>query len=142
MQKRIIATASAAGVVLTAAFAAGLTYAPATRTQILSHNAFPDHGKFADRLDRTLAAGLPVAIEEDLAWVDGKSLLIHGAKAFGSEDPTFESYVIPKIKPIMEGSQRWQQRQLALITSTSISRTIRPSTWKSSTKCWTSMMHG
>jgi len=36
---------------LTAAFAAGLTYAPATRTQVLSHNAFPDHGKFADRLD-------------------------------------------------------------------------------------------
>jgi len=102
MQKRIIAVASATGVVLTAAFAAGLTYAPATRTQILSHNAFPDHGKFGDRLDRTLAAGLPVAIEEDLAWVDGKSLLIHGAKALGSEDPKFESYVIPKIKPIME----------------------------------------
>jgi hypothetical protein len=78
------------------------TYAPGSRTQVLSHNAFPDHGKFGDRLDRTLAAGLPTAVEQDLAWVDGKSLLIHGPKAAGTDDPTLESYFIPKVKPIIE----------------------------------------
>jgi hypothetical protein len=87
---------------LTVAVAASLNYAPASRIQVLSHNAFPDHGKFADRLDRTLAAGLPVAVEQDLAWVDGRSLLIHGAKAVGTDDPTLESYFIPKVKPIIE----------------------------------------
>src|SRR5215475_4134042 len=86
------------------ALAAGPTnnYTPGSRIQVLSHNAFPDHGKYGDRLDRTLASGLPVAVEQDLAWVDGKSLLIHGPKAVGQDDPTLESYFIPKVKPIME----------------------------------------
>src|SRR5215475_9541903 len=86
------------------ALAAGPTnnYTPGSRIQVLSHNAFPDHGKYGDRLDRTLAAGLPTAIEQDLAWVDGKSLLIHGPKAVGTDDPTLESYFIPKVKPIIE----------------------------------------
>jgi hypothetical protein len=78
------------------------TFAPGSRVQVLSHNAFPDHGKWGDRLDRTLAAGLPTAVEQDLAWVDGKSLLIHGPKAVGTDDPTLESYFIPKVKPIIE----------------------------------------
>src|SRR5215475_1301686 len=78
------------------------TFAPGSRIQVLSHNAFPDHGKYGDRLDRTLAAGLPTAMEEDLAWVDGKSLLIHGPKAVGADDPTLESYFFPKVKPIVE----------------------------------------
>jgi hypothetical protein len=78
------------------------TYAPGSRIQVLSHNAFPDHGRWADRLDRTLNSGLPVAMEEDLAWVDGKSLLIHGAKAVGSDDPTLESYFFTKVKPVID----------------------------------------
>src|SRR5690348_4340208 len=103
MKKNLIIGCPAAAVVLTVAIAAGLTnYAPGSRIQVLSHNAYPDHGKFGDRLDRTLAAGLPVAIEEDLAWVDGKSLLIHGAKIVTPDDPTLESYFFPKVKPIME----------------------------------------
>ena len=35
--------------------------------------------------------------------MDGRSLLIHGAKnAASADDPTLESYFIPKVKPIME----------------------------------------
>jgi hypothetical protein len=101
MQRRPIAFCAATVVVLTALVAAS-SYAPGSRCQILSHNAYPDHGKFADRLERTLAAGLPVAVEEDLAWVDGRSLVIHGAKNVSPDDPTLESYFIPKVKPIME----------------------------------------
>jgi hypothetical protein len=78
------------------------TYVPGSRTQVLAHNAYPDHGKYADRLDRALAVGLPMAVEEDLAWVDGKSLLIHGAKNVAADDPTLESYFFPKVKPIVE----------------------------------------
>jgi hypothetical protein len=48
---------------LTAALAAKLTdtYAPGSLTTILAHNTFPDHGKYADRLDRVIAAGVPPA---------------------------------------------------------------------------------
>jgi hypothetical protein len=101
MTKRLTGICAAAALI---ALAAGPTntYAPGSRTQVLSHNAYPDHGKYADRLDRTLASGLPVAVEEDLAWVDGKSLLIHGAKNVSPDDPTLESYFFPKVKPIVE----------------------------------------
>jgi hypothetical protein len=78
------------------------TYMPGSRMQVLAHNAYPDHGKYADRLDRALAAGLPMAVEEDLAWVDGKSLIIHGAKNVAADDPTLETYFFPKVKPIVE----------------------------------------
>src|SRR3954464_4072429 len=93
-----------AGVVIAAG--GSHAYAPGGRVQVLSHNAYPDHGKFADRLDRTLAAGLPTVIEEDFAWVDGRSVLIHGAKNLTPDDPTFENYFIPKVKPIMEKALR------------------------------------
>jgi hypothetical protein len=100
--KRRLTVAFAAAALFVLAAGPTNTYAPGSRTQILSHNAYPDHGKYADRLDRTLAAGLPVAIEEDLAWIDGKSLLIHGAKNATPDDPTLESYFFPKVKPIIE----------------------------------------
>jgi hypothetical protein len=101
MTKKLTGICAAAALIV---LAAGPTnnYAPGSRIQVLSHNAYPDHGKYTDRLDRTLAAGLPVAIEEDLAWVDGKSLLIHGAKNVSPDDPTLESYFFPKVKPIIE----------------------------------------
>ncbi len=82
------------------------SYSPGTRVQVLAHNAYPDHGKYADRLDRAIAAGLPFVVEEDLAWTDGKSLLIHGKKNAASDDPTLDTYFFPKIKPIMEQALR------------------------------------
>jgi hypothetical protein len=78
------------------------TYSPGTRTKVLSHNAYPDHGKYTDRLDQAIAAGLPLVTEQDLAWVDGKSLLIHGAKNASKDDPTLENYFFAKVKPTVE----------------------------------------
>ena len=100
----LIALCAGVGLILTATMAAKVTaaYAPGTRTQVLSHNAYPDHGKYADRLDRALAAGLPMVTEQDLAWVDGKSLEIHGSKNVTGEDPSLETYFFPKVKPIIE----------------------------------------
>jgi len=100
----LIITGAATALLFTAAFAAKLTntYTPGSRTLVLSHNAYPDHGKFADRLDRAIAAGVPFATEQDLSWIDGRSMEIHGAKNAGSDDPTLETYFFPKVKPIVE----------------------------------------
>jgi hypothetical protein len=102
VKHRLVAACYAGAAFLAIAAAAGPTYAPSSRIQILAHNAFPDHGKYADRLDRVIATGAPFAVEEDLAWLDGKSLLIHGAKSASTDDPTLESYFFPKVKPLVE----------------------------------------
>jgi len=77
-------------------------FAPGARTMMLAHNAYPDHGKYADRLDRALSSGQPFVVEQDLAWVDGRSLMIHGARNVAAEDPTLESYFFPRVKPAIE----------------------------------------
>jgi hypothetical protein len=104
MKRQLIAISVAPALVIAVAAAAGVAgaFGPGSRTVILSHNAYPDHGKYADRLDRAIAAGLPFATEQDLAWIDGKSLEIHGAKNAASDDPTLETYFFPKVKPIIE----------------------------------------
>lgn len=90
---------------------------PGARLQMLAHNAYPDHGKYADRLDRAIASGTPFVVEEDLAWVDGKSLVIHGAKNASAADPTLETYFFPKVKPLMEKAlQSGDKRHWPLIT--------------------------
>lgn len=102
MKKTLMGIASA-GLVLGLAAAGGNgAFAPGSRIMILSHNAYPDHGKYADRLDRAIAAGVPFATEQDLAWVDGKSVEIHGAKNVSADDPTLDTYFFSKVRPIME----------------------------------------
>jgi hypothetical protein len=105
MKKRqLICVGAAAGLILTVAGAANManSFGPGSRIVILSHNAYPDHGKYADRLDRAIAAGIPFATEQDLAWIDGRSLEIHGSKNASGDDPTLETYFFPKVKPIVE----------------------------------------
>ena len=105
MKRQLLACCAVAGLVLTATIAAGgkVNFAPGSRILMLAHNAYPDHGKYDDRLDRAIAAGVPFVVEQDLSWIDGKSLMIHGAKnASGGEDPTLETYFFPKIRPIVE----------------------------------------
>jgi hypothetical protein len=103
MKRPILAfCAGALALTIVAAPKTGTTYVPGSRTVILSHNAFPDHGKYADRLDRAIGAGVPFAVEEDLGWVDGRSLLIHGPKAASTNDPSIESYFFAKVAPIVE----------------------------------------
>jgi hypothetical protein len=101
LKTKLTALLTAGGLILTITAATG-SFTPGSRTIILSHNAYPDHGKYADRLDRAIAAGLPFATEQDLSWIDGKSVEIHGAKNASGEDPTLDSYFFPKVKPIIE----------------------------------------
>jgi hypothetical protein len=104
MKNTLIIAGILAGVLLGAEVAKTLT--PGTRILVLAHNAYPDHGKYKDRLDRVIAAGKPFVVEEDLSWIDGKSLLIHGAKNVGGDDPTLDSYFFPKVKPLMEKAMK------------------------------------
>ncbi len=102
--KLLAATALLGAATLYAAPKSNVT--PGARTLVLAHNAYPDHGKYSDRVDRAIASGTPFVIEEDLAWVDGHSLICHGAKNSTPGDPTLESYLMPKLKPIMEKALR------------------------------------
>jgi hypothetical protein len=77
-------------------------FVPGARTMMLAHNAYPEDGKFGDRLDRVISAGVPFVVEEDLIWVNGRSLIIHNEKAAQADSPTLESYFFPRVAPIIE----------------------------------------
>jgi hypothetical protein len=81
-------------------------FTPGARTMMLAHNAYPYDGQYGDRLDRAIAAGMPFAVEEDLVWVNGRSLLIHNEKSASADSPTLESYFFPKVKPLMEKAMK------------------------------------
>src|SRR5262245_12046411 len=93
-----------------------LTLFLAARIVLDAHNCYPYDGQWNDRLDRALASGLPVAIEQDLAWhkdsVTGKSwsVLSHEAQTTGKE-PTLESYFFKRVRPIVEGVLKRNARQ-------------------------------
>ncbi len=78
-----------------------LQLALASRVLLDAHNCYPENGRFADRLDRALAQGLPVAIEQDLAWFGGKSILTHEKKPAGA-GPGMRDYFFERVRPIVE----------------------------------------
>ena len=93
--------------------AAGQTTAitPGTRVMLDAHNAYPYNGKFTDRLERALATGLPVAIEQDLVWLPAtgttpaRSVVSHGAPFDGTE-PSLKQFFFERIRPIVESALR------------------------------------
>lgn len=84
---------------------------PGARVMLDAHNAYPYNGKFADRIDRALAGGLPVAIEQDLVWIPAdakgpaRSVVSHGAPFDGSE-PSLAAYFFERIRPLVESALR------------------------------------
>ncbi len=82
-----------------------------------AHNAYVEHGRWADRLERALATGLPVAIEQDLVWVPaspsapGRSIVSHGAPVAGDE-PTLDDYFFRRIAPLIEQAVKESRRDL------------------------------
>lgn len=84
---------------------------PGTRTVLDAHNCYPYDGRWSDRIDRALSAGLPVAIEQDLNWYVPSSggtprvVVAHGGTLTGNE-PTLESYFFARVRPIMETALR------------------------------------
>lgn len=81
--------------------------APGARVLLDAHNAYPYDGRWADRIDRAIMTGTPLAIEQDLAWYRdpqtgaGRSIVTHGEPFTGSE-PTLRAHFFERIRPIVE----------------------------------------
>ncbi|BDC48530.1 hypothetical protein F183_A08460 [Bryobacterales bacterium F-183] len=76
-------------------------FAADRRVLLDAHNCYPYAGLFDDRIDRALATGIPIAIEQDLAWHVDHSVLSHEVKTTGTE-PLMQKYFFEKIRPIVE----------------------------------------
>src|SRR5262245_12228872 len=91
-------------------------FLPGARVLLDAHNCYPEHGRWADRLDRALKTGLPIAIEQDLAWYVEKergrswSILAHNLPYSGSE-PTLRNHFFERIRPIVEQALREPDRK-------------------------------
>jgi hypothetical protein len=76
-----------------------------------AHNCYPYEGRWADRIDRALQTGFPVAIEQDLAWyVDpttgkGRVVVSHTPQTTGSE-PSLREHFFERVRPIVENALR------------------------------------
>lgn len=83
-------------------------FLPGQRVLLDAHNAYPDHGRYADRIERALATGVPLAIEQDLSWcaaADGHltPVVTHEPTCAGGE-PTLEAYFFERVRPMMEAA--------------------------------------
>jgi hypothetical protein len=81
-------------------------FEPGGRVFLDAHNAYPYHGRWRDRIDRALATGVPVAIEQDLAWVCAppqscRSVVAHEEPYTGGE-PTLREYFFERIRPVVQ----------------------------------------
>ena len=72
-----------------------------------AHNCYPYEGQWADRIERALRLGFPVAIEQDLAWFvgpasrKGRVVVDHSAKT-SAADPEERRYFFERVRPIIE----------------------------------------
>ena len=82
--------------------------APGTRTLMDAHNCYPYYTWWADRIDRALASGAPLAIEQDIAWRKGSSpvvpLVTHSETELTGAEPTLDHYFFDRIRPTMEAA--------------------------------------
>jgi len=80
-----------------------------------AHNCYPYEGKWADRIERALKTGTPVAIEQDLAWhVDkatgrGSVVVSHAEEATGAE-PTLRQHFFERVRPMMDQALKANDR--------------------------------
>ncbi|HMD50195.1 MAG TPA: hypothetical protein VKG79_13895, partial [Bryobacteraceae bacterium] len=95
------------GLIVCAALAAPLDFLNHNRPVLDAHNCYPYDGRWSDRIDRALANGFPVSIEQDLTWYadsapgKGRVVVTHRAEADGSE-PTLRQYFFERVRPIVE----------------------------------------
>jgi hypothetical protein len=93
------------------------TYGPGRRVLLDAHNCYPYNGRWADRIDRALSAGTPLAIEQDLVWFRdprsgvSRSLVAHDdsskpALGLDGTEPSMRDYFFERIRPIVERALR------------------------------------
>ena len=78
-----------------------LSYQPGQRTLVHAHNCYPYRGEHADRLDRALATGAPIVIEQDLIWHGGRSIVGHNCPCTG-EEPSLEEHFFERVRGPVE----------------------------------------
>lgn len=82
---------------------------PGTRVLLDAHNSYPYDGQWANRIDRALATGLPLAIEQDLVWYTdpstgvSRSILSHG-EPFTGREPSMREYFFERVRPLVEAA--------------------------------------
>jgi len=92
-------------------------FGPGRRVVLDAHNCYPYDGRWADRIDRALSTGTPVAIEQDLVWFRdpssgrGRSLVAHDdsskpALGLTGSEPSMREYFFERIRPIVERALR------------------------------------
>jgi hypothetical protein len=80
-------------------------FAPGRRVLLDAHNAYPYQGRWSDRVERAIAAGTPIAIEQDLVWLaatatkPARSIVSHG-EPFTGDEPTLRDF-FERIRPIV-----------------------------------------
>lgn len=80
-------------------------YTPGRRVLLDAHNAYPYQGRWSDRIERALAAGTPLALEQDLIWRPATpsnpahSIVSHGEPFTGAE-PTLRHF-FERLRPIV-----------------------------------------
>jgi hypothetical protein len=86
---------------------ANLDFLNHNRPVLDAHNCYPYKGEFKDRIDRALKTGIPVGIEQDLAWAidpatgKGRPVVTHTPKTTGTE-PALRDYFFERVRPIIE----------------------------------------
>jgi hypothetical protein len=101
---------------------AGAAFGPGRRVLLDAHNCYPYSGRWADRIDRALSTGPPLAIEQDLVWFrdpatgKGRSLVAHdqpGRPHLGltGHEPTLRDYFFERIRPLVETALRTGHRE-------------------------------
>jgi hypothetical protein len=79
------------------------------RSVLDAHNCYPDGDNHADRLQRALATGRPVGIEQDLAW-SGRPVVTHAAETTG-EEPALRDYFFEQVRPAVERALAENRRE-------------------------------
>jgi hypothetical protein len=75
-----------------------------------AHNCYPYKGEWKDRIDRALATGMvPIGIEQDIAWANGRPVVTHEAKTTGAE-PALRDYFFERVRPIVEQALKENDR--------------------------------
>ena len=91
-------------------------YGPGTRVLLDAHNAYPERGRWTDRIDHALATGTPIAIEQDLYWskpqrsAEYTSVVAHDDDALAGA-PTLEAHFFERIRPRMEEALMANRRE-------------------------------
>jgi hypothetical protein len=84
-------------------------YLPGRRVLLDAHNAYPDRGRYTERIEQALATGVPLAIEQDLAWCPAgpvglrAPVVSHEKECHGGE-PTLAAHFFDRVGPVLDAA--------------------------------------